>query len=92
MPPEQLGRGPLPGPTLGTSGFLRRPVRKEELRAAITIAPVSAVPTEMPRLVTVFWSPPTSPLCVLGTEETVTLPSCEASAPFRRPSKAATAQ
>ena len=29
-----------------------------------------------------FCRPPTSPLCSSGTEETVTLPSCEASAPI----------
>ena len=70
---------------LGTAGFSSTPVRKEELRAAMMIAPVSAVPIEMPRLVTVFCRPPTSPLCSSGTEETVTLPSCEASAPIPRP-------
>ena len=32
-----------------------------------------------------FWTPPTSPVCSSGTEETVTLPSCEASAPIPRP-------
>ena len=71
----------------GTAGFSSTPVRKDELRAAMTIAPVSAVPTEMPRLVTVFCRPPTSPLCSSGTEETVTLPSCEASAPIPRPAR-----
>ena len=34
---------------------------------------------------TVFWRPPTSPLCSSGTAETVTAPSCEASAPMPRP-------
>ena len=51
----------------------------------MTIAPVSAVPTEMPRLVIVFWSPPTSSLYSSETEETVTLPSCEARDPTPRP-------
>ena len=32
-------------------------------------------------MVTVFWIPPTSPLCSSGTDDTVTLPDCEASAP-----------
>ena len=32
-----------------------------------------------------FCSPPTSPLCSSGTDDTVTLPSCDASAPTPRP-------
>ena len=55
------------------------------LRAAISTAPASAVPIEAPRLVTVFCNPPTSPLCSSETEDTVTLPSCDASAPTPRP-------
>ena len=39
---------------------------------------------DAPRLVTVFWTPPTSPLCSSGADETVTLPSWEASAPAIR--------
>ena len=34
-----------------------------------------------------FWSPPTSPLCSSGTAETVTAPSCDASAPMPRPAR-----
>ena len=86
MPPESSVEA-LALTVAGTAGFSSTPVRKEELRAAMMIAPVSAVPTEMPRLVTVFCRPPTSPLCSSGTEETVTLPSCEASAPIPRPAR-----
>ena len=69
----------------GTAEFCSTPVRNEPVRAAMTIAPVSAVPTEIPRLVIVFWSPPTSSLCSSETEETVMLPSCEARHPTPRP-------
>ena len=49
------------------------------------IAPDKAVPSEIPRLEKVFWSPPTSPLCSSGSAETVTAPSCDASAPMPSP-------
>ena len=55
------------------------------MSAEIRTAPASAVPMEAPRLVTVFCNPPTSPLCSSGTAETVTAPSCEASAPTPSP-------
>ena len=55
------------------------------MSAEISTAPASAVPIDAPRLVTVFCSPPTSPLCSSGTDETVTLPSWDASAPTPRP-------
>ena len=48
--------------------------------------PASAVPSDAPMLVAVFCRPPTSGLCSSGTAETVTPPSCEASAPMPRPS------
>ncbi len=51
----------------------------------IRTAPVSAVPIEAPRFVTVFWIPPTSPVCESGTEETVTAPSCDARLPIPSP-------
>ena len=69
----------------GTAEFCSMPVRNDVVRVAMTIAPVSAVPMEIPRFVIVFWSPPTSPLCSSGTEDTVTLPSCDARAPIPRP-------
>src|SRR6516165_8882302 len=47
--------------------------------------PARAVPMDAPRLVAVFCKPPTSPLCSSGRADTVTLPSCEASAPTPRP-------
>ena len=47
------------------------------------MAPANAVPIDAPSWVPVFWMPPTSPLCSSGTEDTVTLPSCDAIAPTR---------
>ena len=69
----------------GTAGFCSTPVRNEDESAAIRIDPASAVPTEAPRLVTAFWTPPTSALCSSGTADTVTDPSWEASAPMPSP-------
>ena len=69
----------------GTAGLFWMPVMNDVVRVAISTAPASAVPIDAPRLVTVFWRPPTSPLCSSGTDDTVTLPSCEASAPTPRP-------
>ena len=66
----------------GTPGCSAMPVKNDAVSADISTAPASAVPIESPRLETVFWSPPTSPLCSSGTAETVTAPSCEASAPM----------
>ena len=51
----------------------------------IRIEPARAVPIDAPRFVIVFWTPPTSELCSSGTAETVTAPSCEASAPMPEP-------
>ena len=42
--------------------------------AEMSTAPASAVPMDAPRLVIVFWTPPTSPLCSSDTDDTVTLP------------------
>ena len=53
--------------------------------AAIRSEPASAVPIDAPRLVAVFWIPPTSGARSSGTAETVTEPSCEASAPIPSP-------
>ena len=55
------------------------------LRVAISTEPISAVPNEAPRLVAVFCSPPTSAVSASDTAETVTAPSCEASAPSPSP-------
>ena len=55
------------------------------MSAAISRDPASAVPIEAPRLVAVFWRPPTAGLWSSGTAETVTLPSCEARAPIPNP-------
>ena len=51
----------------------------------MSTAPASAVPIDAPRFVMVFWMPPTWPVCSSGTDETVTAPSCEASAPIPSP-------
>ena len=69
----------------GMSGFCWMLVRKAAETAAIISEPASAVPSEAPRFVIVFWTPPTSALSLSGTAETVTLPSCEASAPIPSP-------
>ena len=58
---------------------------KTLVTAAIMSEPASAVPIEAPRFVIVFCTPPTSGLCSSGTAETVTAPSCEASAPIPSP-------
>ena len=71
---------PLPSSTsrlgdevlVGTSGLSWMPVRNDDVSAEMSTAPASAVPTDAPRLVTVFWRPPTSPLCSSGTDDTVT--------------------
>ncbi len=70
---------------LGTAGFAWTLVRKEDVSAAIMIDPASAVPMEEPRLVTAFWTPPTSADCACGTADTVIAPSWEASAPIPSP-------
>ena len=49
------------------------------------IEPARAVPSEAPRFVIVFCSPPTCGAFSSGTAETVTAPSCEASVPMPRP-------
>ena len=49
------------------------------------IEPASAVPIDAPRFVIVFCTPPTSGLSSSGTAETVTAPSCDASAPMPSP-------
>jgi hypothetical protein len=59
--------------------------RKAVVRVAIRNEPASAVPSEAPRLVAVFCTPPTSGLWSSGTAETVTAPSCDASAPIPSP-------
>ena len=61
------------------------PLRNDDVSAEISTAPASAVPIEAPRFVIVFCTPPTSPLCSSGTDETVTLPNWDASAPTPSP-------
>ena len=61
------------------------PLKNDALKAEMSTAPASAVPIDAPRLVNVFCRPPTSPLCSSGTDDTVTLPSCDANAPTPRP-------
>ena len=43
--------------------------------APIRSEPAIAVPSEAPRFVIVFWTPPTSGLSSSGTADTVTAPS-----------------
>ena len=69
----------------GTSGFSSIPARNDEVRPAISKDPARAVPSEAPRLVAVFCSPPTCSLSLSGTADTVTAPSWEASAPIPKP-------
>ncbi len=69
----------------GTFGLPWMPVKNEVVNAEMSTAPASAVPIEAPSWVPVFWSPPTSPDCSSGTEDTVTAPSCEAIAPSPAP-------
>lgn len=69
----------------GIAGFWSMVVRNELVSTAIMIDPARAVPIEAPRLVTVFWTPPTSALCSSGTADTVTAPSWEASSPIPSP-------
>ena len=61
------------------------PVSNAVVRLAISTAPTSAVPSDAPRLVAVFCSPPTSPLWVSGTADAVTAPNCDANAPTPNP-------
>ena len=63
------------------------PTRNDDATAAIMIEPASAVPIDAPRFVIVFWMPPTSGLWSSGTADTVTAPSCDASAPMPSPIK-----
>ena len=46
------------------------------------IAPISAVPSDEPRFVAVYCSPPASPRDRASTEDWMTFPSCEASSPI----------
>ena len=61
------------------------PARNDDATAAIISEPAIAVPIDAPRFVAVFWMPPTSGLWSSGTAETVTAPSCDASAPMPSP-------
>ncbi len=69
----------------GIAGFCWIFARNAVATVAIMTEPASAVPIDAPRFVIVFWTPPTSGLSSSGTAETVTLPSCEASAPIPSP-------
>ena len=71
--------------SFGTAGLLAIPEKNDAVSADMRMAPASAVPIEIPRLEKVFCRPPTSPLSSSGTDDTVTAPSCEASAPMPKP-------
>src|SRR5664280_2900769 len=72
----------------GTDGLWVTPVMNDVVRLPMRTAPTRAVPREAPKLVKVFWRPPTSALMLSGRAETVTAPSCDASAPMPRPTSA----
>ena len=59
----------------------------DEVVAASRLEPARAVPIDAPRFVIVFCTPPTSGAWSSGTAETVTAPSCEASAPIPSPTR-----
>src|SRR5664280_832519 len=61
----------------GTDGLLVTPVMNDVVRLPMRTAPTRAVPREAPKLVKVFWRPPTSALMLSGRAETVTAPSCD---------------
>ena len=67
--------------SLGIAGFAATAPRKVVVSTAMRTAPASAVPMEAPRFVTVFWIPPTSPLCESGTDDTVTAAELRGQAP-----------
>src|SRR5262245_39023270 len=69
----------------GIAGLFWMFAMNDEDTAAIITEPASAVPIDAPRLVIVFWTPPTSGLRSSGTADTVTAPSCDASAPTPSP-------
>ena len=73
--------------SFGIAGLEATDPRKVVVSTAMRMAPDSAVPMEAPRFVTVFCTPPTSPLCESGTAETVTAPSCEARVPTPSPAR-----
>ena len=64
--PRPAGPAPSTARSLGTAGLFCTPLRNDADSAEISTAPASAVPIDAPRLVTVFCTPPTSPLCVVG--------------------------
>ena len=74
-----------PSTRAGIAGLCSMFAMNDAVTAAIMIEPASAVPSDAPRFVIVFWTPPTSGLSSSGTAETVTAPSCEASAPMPSP-------
>src|SRR6266566_1268084 len=69
----------------GMLGLESTPWRNNVVRIVISTEPTRAVPSEAPRFKAVFCSPPTSELSLSGTADTVTAPSCDASAPMPRP-------
>ena len=54
----------------------------------ITIAPISAVPSELPSCWAVYWRPPASLRSSSSTADCTTLPSCETTSPIPTPSTA----
>lgn len=62
------------------AGLAATDPRNVVVSTAMRMAPDNAVPRGAPMFVTVFWTPPTSPLWESGTAETVTLPKDELAA------------
>ena len=69
----------------GRAWLALMPWSSPAVRLEMSTAPTRAVPSDAPRLVTVFCNPPTSALRRSSTAETVTAPSCEARAPMPNP-------
>ena len=70
-----------------TAGFCCRPPRSAGRERRRHERASERRADRIPRLVTVFWRPPTASLWASGTADTVTLPSCDASAPTPRPAR-----
>ena len=68
-----------------TSGLFVIPERNDAVSEAIRTEPASAVPSDAPNWLAVFWEATDLGALLVGTAETVTLPSCEARAPIPSP-------
>ena len=71
-----------------SAGWPRRSVENDAARPLITIAPISAVPSEAPSCCAVYWRPPASLRSSSPTADCTTLPSWETISPMPTPSTA----